>query len=240
MVNEHFNYDENLPVMVLGLKRDLRKQWTLQEVGDDKKGKGASVMPHEGLQTAQHMLCDHYAECSAQTGELCREVLEDVAKTCAKTTTKIVEEIVDSIFVRDMLVALVGSILDFLMIPQPAELDRINIPDDELDASVVLVYCLGIRPWNLLGTNFIENNQLPRALMSAIFKLALMRSEGGGDGGTPDAFRYGTGPELERWKKTWRTLPECRNDCEYGFVSSMLGYEMVGHKKEFMDGFLLE
>jgi Ras homolog gene family, member A len=88
MVNEHFNYDENLPVMVLGLKRDLRKQWTLQEVGDDKKGKGASVMPHEGLQTAQHMLCDHYAECSAQTGELCREVLEDVAKTCAKTTTK--------------------------------------------------------------------------------------------------------------------------------------------------------
>jgi Ras family protein A len=88
VVNKHFHYDENLPVMVLGLKRDLRKQWTLQEVGPDKQGTGASIMPHEGVQTAQRMLCDHYAECSALTGELCREVLEDVAKTCAKTTTK--------------------------------------------------------------------------------------------------------------------------------------------------------
>lgn len=88
IVNQHFNYDENLPVMVLGLKRDLRKQWTLEEVGPDKKGRGASVMPHEGVQMAQRMLCDHYAECSALTGELCREVLEDVAKTSAKTTTK--------------------------------------------------------------------------------------------------------------------------------------------------------
>lgn len=87
IVNSHFNYDENLPVMVLGLKRDLRKQWTLEEVGTDKKGKGQSIMPHEGVQTAQTMLCDRYAECSALTGELCREVLEDVAKTCAKTTT---------------------------------------------------------------------------------------------------------------------------------------------------------
>ena len=88
IVNKHFNYDENLPFMVLGLKRDLRKQWTQEEVGSDKQGKGASVMPHEGVQTAQRMLCDLYAECSALTGELCREVLEDVAKTCAKTTTK--------------------------------------------------------------------------------------------------------------------------------------------------------
>lgn len=88
IVNKHFNYDENLPVMVLGLKRDLRKQWTLAEHGPDKKGKGPSVMPHEGLQAAQRMLCDHYAECSAVTGELCRQVLEDVAKTSAKTTTE--------------------------------------------------------------------------------------------------------------------------------------------------------
>jgi hypothetical protein len=191
-----------------------------------------SIM-YEAQKQHRIMLWAFQTQDGAGFAALCDAMLEFIPP-------KIVEEIVDSIFVRDMLVALVGSILDFLMIPQPAELDRINIPDDELDASVVLVYCLGIRPWNLLGTNFIENNQLPRALMSAIFKLALMRSEGGGDGGTPDAFRYGTGPELERWKKTWRTLPECRNDCEYGFVSSMLGYEMVGHKKEFMDGFLLE
>ena len=82
VVNKHFNYDENLPVMVLGLKRDLRRQWTLAEHGPDKKGKGASVMPHEGLQTAQRMLCDHYAECSALTGELCRQVLQ--ARTWAR------------------------------------------------------------------------------------------------------------------------------------------------------------
>lgn len=109
VVNEHFNYDENLPVMVLGLKRDLRRQWTVGEVeggngkplvamdgvgrGEGRKegkkmGKGESVMPHEGLQAAQRMLCDHYAECSALTGELCRQVLEDVARTCAKTTTE--------------------------------------------------------------------------------------------------------------------------------------------------------
>lgn len=73
--------------MILGLKRDLRKQWTLLEVGKDNKGKGASVMPHEGLDMARRTLCDHYAECSALTGELCREVLEDVARTSAKTTT---------------------------------------------------------------------------------------------------------------------------------------------------------
>jgi Ras family protein A len=88
IINKHFNHDENLPVMVLGLKRDLRKQWTLAEVGPDNKGKGASVMPHEALHVTRLMLCDRYAECSAVTGELCREVLEDVAKTSAKTTTK--------------------------------------------------------------------------------------------------------------------------------------------------------
>ncbi|KAF1837701.1 P-loop containing nucleoside triphosphate hydrolase protein [Decorospora gaudefroyi] len=85
IVNENFNADENLPVMVLGLKRDLRRQWRRTGGGDGAKGE--SVMPHEGVQLAQSMLCDLYAECSAQTGELCREVLEDVARTCAKSTT---------------------------------------------------------------------------------------------------------------------------------------------------------
>lgn len=48
----------------------------------------APVMPQEGLRIAQEMRCDLYAECSALTGELCREVLEDIAKTAAKTTTE--------------------------------------------------------------------------------------------------------------------------------------------------------
>jgi Ras homolog gene family, member A len=86
LVNSHFNYDEELPVMVLGLKRDLRKEWTEEEKRDG--GRGESVMPQEGLGLAQELRCDRYAECSALTGELCRQVLEDVAKTCAKTTTE--------------------------------------------------------------------------------------------------------------------------------------------------------
>ena len=81
-----FNHDESLPVMLLGLKRDLRREWTEEEkiAGG---GRGPSVMPQEGLRVAQEMLCDQYAECSAVTGELCHKVLEDVARTAAKTTT---------------------------------------------------------------------------------------------------------------------------------------------------------
>lgn len=93
--------------MLLGLKRDARREWTAEEKEDAavgggagggagniqegagaRKGKGSSVMPQEGLNTAQELLCDRYAECSALTGELCREVLEDVAKLCARTTTE--------------------------------------------------------------------------------------------------------------------------------------------------------
>ncbi|KAL5460957.1 hypothetical protein PMIN06_002483 [Paraphaeosphaeria minitans] len=86
VVNSHFSYDEALPVMVLGLKRDLRREWTDAEKRDG--GRGECVMPQEGLGLATEMLCDRYAECSAVSGELCKEVLEDVARTCAKTTTE--------------------------------------------------------------------------------------------------------------------------------------------------------
>lgn len=85
-VNGHFNYDEELPVMVLGLKRDLRREWTEDEKKDGERGE--SVMPQEGLGIAQQLRVDRYAECSALTGELCRQVLEDIARTAAKTTTE--------------------------------------------------------------------------------------------------------------------------------------------------------
>lgn len=84
-VEGHFNYREDLPVVVLGLKRDLRKEWTMEE--KEAQVLGESVMPQEGLRVAQEMRCDRYAECSAITGELCQEVLEDIAKTAALTTT---------------------------------------------------------------------------------------------------------------------------------------------------------
>lgn len=79
----HATYDVDgarIPVMVVGLKRDLRREWT--------DGDRASVMPQEGLGAAQALRVDRYAECSAVTGELCAEVLEDVARTAAKTTTE--------------------------------------------------------------------------------------------------------------------------------------------------------
>lgn len=76
IVETHFNYDESLPVILLGLKRDLREE-----------GKPGMVFPHEAVNVASQMRCDRYCECSAVTGELCKEVFEDVAKTAAMTTT---------------------------------------------------------------------------------------------------------------------------------------------------------
>ena len=53
------------------------------------------VMPEEGLQAAREMRADRYAECSALTGELMWEVVEDITRMAAKTT---VEETRDSAF----------------------------------------------------------------------------------------------------------------------------------------------
>lgn len=77
LVETHFNYDESIPVIVLGLKRDLRRE-----------GPPEMIFPQEGVRIAQQMRCDKYCECSALTGELCNEVFEDIAKTAAMTTTE--------------------------------------------------------------------------------------------------------------------------------------------------------
>jgi Ras homolog gene family, member A len=66
--------DYRMPVILLGLKRDLRKEEGM-------------IWPQEAYRVAQEMRCDRYAECSAVTGELVREVFEDIAKVAAKTTT---------------------------------------------------------------------------------------------------------------------------------------------------------
>ncbi|KAA6414539.1 MAG: hypothetical protein FRX48_01288 [Lasallia pustulata] len=68
--------DDEVPVMLLGLKRDLRRE----EEG--------VIYPQEGYRIAQEMRCDRYAECSALTGELVNEVFEDIALVAAKTTTE--------------------------------------------------------------------------------------------------------------------------------------------------------
>lgn len=42
----------------------------------------------QGHRIAQELRCDMYAECSATTGELMRQVFEDVSKKAAMTTTE--------------------------------------------------------------------------------------------------------------------------------------------------------
>ncbi|KAK5193457.1 hypothetical protein LTR92_006826 [Exophiala xenobiotica] len=74
--------EHEMPVMLLGLKRDERNEDRLQD------GTFECVMPQEGLRVAQEMRCDRYAECSALTGELMWEVLEDITRTAALTTTE--------------------------------------------------------------------------------------------------------------------------------------------------------
>jgi GTPase SAR1 family protein len=67
---------ERIPVMMLGLKRDLREE-------NDQ-----IIYPQEGYRIAQELHCDRYAECSAVTGELIKEAFEDIAKVAAMTTTE--------------------------------------------------------------------------------------------------------------------------------------------------------
>lgn len=101
-VETHFNYDEDLPVIVLGLQRDIRNKedydgrvrQTVPANESDAMLDNAPlnartfIYPQEGLRVAQELRVDKYCECSALTGELCREVIEDISKTAAKTTTE--------------------------------------------------------------------------------------------------------------------------------------------------------
>jgi Ras homolog gene family, member A len=78
-----YRYDTGeMPVMLLGLRRDERT------ADRDEDGEFVCVMPEEGMRAAQEMRCDRYAECSAFTGELMFEVLEDITRTAALTTTE--------------------------------------------------------------------------------------------------------------------------------------------------------
>ena len=67
-----------LPILVLGLKRDLRSE-------DDENG---IIYPQEGYQVAQEIRAHKYMECSAVTGELLRETFEDITSTAIKTMTE--------------------------------------------------------------------------------------------------------------------------------------------------------
>ncbi|OJJ60579.1 hypothetical protein ASPSYDRAFT_146805 [Aspergillus sydowii CBS 593.65] len=66
---------ERIPVMMVGLKRDLRQP-----------GEGL-IYPQETYRIAQELRCDRYAECSAATGELMTQTFEDLARLAYMTTT---------------------------------------------------------------------------------------------------------------------------------------------------------
>ncbi|CCE26906.1 hypothetical protein E4U35_006601 [Claviceps purpurea] len=76
-VKKTFKRSDTLPIVVLGLKRDLRSE-------QDPNG---IIYPQEAYQVAQSMRVDRYVECSATTGELLRPAFEDICKTATKTTT---------------------------------------------------------------------------------------------------------------------------------------------------------
>lgn len=100
LVETHYNYDEMLPVVLLGLQRDVRncedydgrvRPQAVESYSDEDTAvlNGRTfVYPEEALKLAQEFRCDRYCECSALTGELCQEVIEDISRTAARTTTE--------------------------------------------------------------------------------------------------------------------------------------------------------
>ncbi|KAK0652179.1 P-loop containing nucleoside triphosphate hydrolase protein [Cercophora newfieldiana] len=72
-----FAAGDGLPLLVLGLKRDLRAI-------DDPNG---IIYPQEAYGLAQQIRADRYIECSAVTGELLTEAFDDICKTAVETTT---------------------------------------------------------------------------------------------------------------------------------------------------------
>ena len=77
----HFNDDDILPVVLLGLKRDVRGRddydGSVKPAIDGTESENQQpingrkfVYPQEALGIAQKMRCDRYCECSAMTGEV--------------------------------------------------------------------------------------------------------------------------------------------------------------------------
>ncbi|OAA74769.1 Small GTPase superfamily [Akanthomyces lecanii RCEF 1005] len=75
-VKKSFPRIDGLPIVVLGLKRDLRSE-------TDPNG---IIYPQEAYQMAQSLRADRYVECSAFTGELIKLAFEDICSTAVDTT----------------------------------------------------------------------------------------------------------------------------------------------------------
>ncbi|KAI1369027.1 P-loop containing nucleoside triphosphate hydrolase protein [Xylaria arbuscula] len=77
-VRSTFQTGDRIPIMVVGLKRDLRSE-------TDPNG---IIYPEEGYKVSQAMRADRYVECSAVTGELLKLAFEDICNTAAQTKTE--------------------------------------------------------------------------------------------------------------------------------------------------------
>ncbi|KAI1083708.1 P-loop containing nucleoside triphosphate hydrolase protein [Whalleya microplaca] len=77
-VHSTFQTSDHLPVVVVGLKRDLRS-------GSNPNG---VTHPEEGYKVSQDMRVDKYVECSAVTGELLKLAFEEICNTAAKTVVE--------------------------------------------------------------------------------------------------------------------------------------------------------
>jgi Ras homolog gene family, member A len=89
----HFRREDRIPVMLLGLKRDLRALEAPSmvdplEVRSLLSNMDVLLKSRQAYRVAQEMRCDRYAECSALTGELMHEAFEDIARVAALTTTE--------------------------------------------------------------------------------------------------------------------------------------------------------
>ncbi|KAI4870619.1 P-loop containing nucleoside triphosphate hydrolase protein [Hypoxylon rubiginosum] len=76
-VHSTFQAGDHIPIIVVGLKRDLRSE-------TDPNG---VIYPQEGYNVCQEMRVDKYVECSAVTGELLKLAFEEICNTAAMTVT---------------------------------------------------------------------------------------------------------------------------------------------------------
>ena len=77
-----------LPVLLMGLKRDTRGR-SGERTAEEMRG---LVHPQEAYKAAQAMRCDRYMECSALTGELVRECMEDLGRVAGRREQGVVGE----------------------------------------------------------------------------------------------------------------------------------------------------
>ncbi|GAP88611.1 putative rho-like small [Rosellinia necatrix] len=77
-VRSAFRTSDHVPIVVVGLKRDLRSE-------TDPNG---VIYPQEGYKISQQMRVDKYVECSAMTGELLKLAFEEICSTAAQTKTE--------------------------------------------------------------------------------------------------------------------------------------------------------